>query len=180
MSLEITDRQKKIKKSLPQFSFCSVKERDFCSGCEVNSFRKSQTQEVMTLTWWGINIDSTVKSPWKEDTDLRFVGPEKNRLLWSVQTANRNRYRQPLINLIDDLLRKRLKWNTRLERVILRHDDAPCRRTPIIQSTNRMLKWDLLLNLPYSPDLNPPDFHIFRSKAHRLASLQTTWNIALL
>ncbi|EFN77243.1 hypothetical protein EAI_08547, partial [Harpegnathos saltator] len=42
-------------------------------------------------------------------------------------------------------------------------------RTSIVQDTIKMLKWDLLPLPPYSPDLAPSDYHLFRSMAHGLA-----------
>ncbi|EFN87860.1 Histone-lysine N-methyltransferase SETMAR, partial [Harpegnathos saltator] len=55
------------------------------------------------------------------------------------------------------------------ERVILQHDNAPCHRTPIVQDTIKTLKRDLLPHPPYSPDLAPSDYHLFRSMTHGLA-----------
>ena len=57
------------------------------------------------------------------------------------------------------------------ERMILQHDNAPCHRTSIVQGTIKTLKLDLLPHPPYSPDLAPSDYHLFRSVAHGLAGL---------
>ncbi|EFN83228.1 Histone-lysine N-methyltransferase SETMAR, partial [Harpegnathos saltator] len=62
--------------------------------------------------------------------------------------------------------------DTRHERVILQHDNAPCHRTSIVQDTIKTLKWDLPPHPPYSPDLASSDYHfipIIRSMAHGLA-----------
>lgn len=92
-------------------------------------------------------------------------------LLKPGETVNGHRYRQQLINLNHALLEKRPEWDTRHERVILQHDNAPCHRTSIVQDTIKTLKWDLLPHPPYSPDLAPSDYHLFRSMAHGLAGL---------
>jgi len=57
-----------------------------------------------------------------------------------------------------------------LERgVIFHHDNARPHTSRITKQKIRDLKWELLKHPPYSPDLAPSDFHLFRSLQHFLA-----------
>ena len=38
-----------------------------------------------------------------------------------------------------------------------------------LESSRRTLKWEVLLHPPYSPDVAPSDYYLFRSMAHGLA-----------
>ena len=138
----------KSKSHFRNFAFAAWKKEFSASNCywrwEVNIFRESQTQKVVAFTWRSINIDGTAKSLRKED----------------------NAQFEPCIARKTARMR-----DTRHERVILQHDNAPCHRTSIIQDTIKTLKLDLLPHPLYSPDLAPSDYHLFRSMAHGLAGL---------
>ena len=71
----------------------------------------------------------------------------------------------------------RMGHETRTSDIAARHN-APCHRTSIVQDTIKTLKLDLLSHSPYSPDLAPSDYHLFRSMAHGLAGLPYTWPIS--
>ncbi|GIY89768.1 histone-lysine N-methyltransferase SETMAR [Caerostris extrusa] len=65
-------------------------------------------------------------------------------------------------------LNKSVMGHEKDDRVISQQDNAPCHRTFIIQGTIKTLIWDLLPHQPYSSDLGPSDYHLFRTMAHDL------------
>ena len=86
-------------------------------------------------------------------------------LLKPGETVNAGRYRQQLINLNHALIEKRPEWARRHGRIILLHDNASShtppnlRKKPSKRSNGRSYP-----HPPYSPDLAPSDYHLFRSK----------------
>ncbi|EGI59356.1 Mariner Mos1 transposase [Acromyrmex echinatior] len=60
-------------------------------------------------------------------------------------------------------LKERPQYNERHDKVILQHDDA---RSHVAKVVKTFLKWKVL---PYSPDVAPSDYHLFRSMTHGLA-----------
>ena len=59
---------------------------------------------------------------------------------------------------------KRLK-----QLVILQHDNARPHVAKVVKKYLETLKWEILPHPPYSPDVAPSDFHLFRSMAQGLA-----------
>ncbi|KAG5327631.1 MOS1T transposase, partial [Pseudoatta argentina] len=55
------------------------------------------------------------------------------------------------------------------EKVILLHDNARPHVAKPGKTYLETLKWEVLPHPPYSPDIAPSDFHLFRSMAHGLA-----------
>jgi len=47
--------------------------------------------------------------------------------------------------------------------VLLHHDNAPAHTSAVAMATIRESKFELLSHPPYSPDLAPSDYHVFRS-----------------
>ena len=41
-------------------------------------------------------------------------------------------------------------------------------RTQLMRLSRALLKWEVLLHPPYSPDIAPSDYYLFRSMAHGL------------
>lgn len=51
---------------------------------------------------------------------------------------------------------------------LLQQDNAPAHTSRATQRAIRELEFDVLPHPPYSPDLAPTDYHLFRSMAHFL------------
>ncbi|KAG5314900.1 MOS1T transposase, partial [Pseudoatta argentina] len=64
---------------------------------------------------------------------------------------------------------KRPLYAQRHDKVILLHDNARPHVAKPVKTYLETLKWDVLPHPPYSPDIAPSDFHLFRSMAHGLA-----------
>ncbi|KAG5317885.1 MOS1T transposase, partial [Pseudoatta argentina] len=56
-----------------------------------------------------------------------------------------------------------------IDKVILQHDNARPHVAKVIKTYLETLKWEVLPHPPYSPDVAPSDYHLFRSIAYGLA-----------
>jgi len=86
-------------------------------------------------------------------------------LLRSGQTIDGPLYRQQLMRLKRALEEKRPEWATRHEKLIFHHDNA---RPHVAQPVKTYLEnrgWKIFSHPPYSPDIAPSDYHLFRSNA---------------
>jgi histone-lysine N-methyltransferase SETMAR len=90
-------------------------------------------------------------------------------LLKSGETVNADRYRQQLINLKRALQEKRSEYAKRHDKVIFQHDNARPHIAKPVKETLEALRWDVLPHPPYSPDIAPSDYHLFRSMQHGLS-----------
>jgi [histone H3]-lysine36 N-dimethyltransferase SETMAR len=90
-------------------------------------------------------------------------------LLQPSETVTADRYQQQLIQLRNQLEIKRPEWADRHDKVILLHDNARPHVAKSIKDTLKDFKWEVLTHPPYSPDIAPSDYHLFRSMAHGLA-----------
>ncbi|VVC35246.1 Ribonuclease H-like domain,Winged helix-turn-helix DNA-binding domain [Cinara cedri] len=87
--------------------------------------------------------------------------------IWgSLQLKNT---RRQLIRLSRALKEKRPETETRHDYVILQHDNARPHVAQVVKTYLETLKWDVLPHSPYSPDLAPSDYYLFRSMQHGLA-----------
>jgi len=83
------------------------------------------------------------------------------RVLWVAQTE-RDHYWDSLPNTIDEFKEKRAHYYSRHDKIILLHDNArPHVATPV-KTYLETLKWEVLPHPPYSLDIAPSDFHLFR------------------
>ncbi|KAG5315309.1 MOS1T transposase, partial [Pseudoatta argentina] len=64
---------------------------------------------------------------------------------------------------------KRPLYAQRHDKVILLHDNARPHVAKPVKTYLETLKWEVLPHPPYSPDIAPSDFHLFRSMARGLA-----------
>ncbi|KAG5317782.1 MOS1T transposase, partial [Pseudoatta argentina] len=80
-----------------------------------------------------------------------------------------DRYRLQLMRLSRALKEKRPLYAQRHDKVILLHDNARPHVGKPVKTYLETLKWEVLPHPPYSPDIAPSDFHLFRSMAHGLA-----------
>jgi len=73
-----------------------------------------------------------------------------------------DRYRLQLIRLSRALREKRPKYEQRHDKIILLHDNARPHVAKVVKKYLETLKWDVLLHPPYSPDIAPSDYWLFR------------------
>jgi len=92
-------------------------------------------------------------------------------LLERNQTITSEVYSQQLRRLADALQRKRP--NNRYE-IILHHDNARPHIAHLTKMTIEELGWEVLPHPPYSPDIAPSDFHLFRSLSNDLHGVSFT------
>jgi histone-lysine N-methyltransferase SETMAR len=89
-------------------------------------------------------------------------------LLDEGQTVTADIYCQQLDRLNAALLEKRPALVNR-NRVILQHDNARPHTAKVTQQKIRELGWEVLPHPPYSPDIAPSDYYLFRSLQHYLS-----------
>jgi len=88
-------------------------------------------------------------------------------LLQSNKTITKNRYRFQLMRLSRALKEKRSQYEQKHEKVILQHGNA---RSHVAQAIKTYLETlDVLLHPPYSRDIAPSDYLLFRSTTHGLS-----------
>lgn len=110
-----------------------------------------------------IHGDKVMLSIWWDEEGVVYY-----ELLRSGQTIDGPFYRQQLIRLKQAIKEKRTKWETRKETLIFLHDNA---RPHIEKSVKNYLEnsgWEVLAHAPYSPDLAPSDYHLFRSMQNHM------------
>lgn len=95
-------------------------------------------------------------------------------LLQPGETVTAMRYKEQLIKLKQETATKRLEWATRHERPILLHDNARPHVGKAVKDVLHDMNWEVLPHPPYSPDIAPSDYHLFRSMAHGLAEQRFT------
>lgn len=95
-------------------------------------------------------------------------------LLKSGQTITGDLYRRQLIRLKRAINEKRPEYSTRHEAIIFHHDNA---RPHVARPVKNYLEnsgWEVLAHPPYSPDLAPSDYHLFRSMQNALTGIRFT------
>lgn len=95
-------------------------------------------------------------------------------LLESTLTITGELYRTQLIRLKRALHEKRPEWENRHEKLILLHDNARPHVHSSVINYLKGTKWEVLLHPPYSPDIAPTDFHLFRSMESALSGERFT------
>lgn len=93
-------------------------------------------------------------------------------LLNPGETVTGDVYRLQLIRLKRAISDERPEYATRHESIILQHDNA---RPHVAQPVKKYLEnsgWEVLPHPPYSPDLAPSDYHLFRSMQNALSGVR--------
>ena len=62
----------------------------------------------------------------------------------------------------------RLKRPDRQGQVILLHDNARPHVAQVVKTALQELEWEVLIHPPYSPNLAPTDYHLFRSLSNQM------------
>jgi transposase len=92
-------------------------------------------------------------------------GTIHNKLLEKNLTVTAKRYCRKLRRLKESIQQKRLG---RRHGVILQHDNARPHTANKTKAGIHELDWEILPCPPYSPDLAPTDYHLFRSLSNNL------------
>ncbi|GBP67702.1 Mariner Mos1 transposase [Eumeta japonica] len=79
-----------------------------------------------------------------------------------------DRYRLQLMRLSRSLKEKWPLYKQRHDKEILLQDNARPHVAKPVKTYLETLQWEVLPHPPYSPDIAPADFHLFRSLAHGL------------
>ena len=95
-------------------------------------------------------------------------------LLKPGETITGERYGQQLIKLKAAIKQKRPEWETRHESLIFHDDNARPHRTEQVKTYVQNNKWESLPHPPYSPDLAPSDYYLFRSMQNALSGIRFT------
>lgn len=125
------------------------------------SWSKAST-EPNTVAKRGITPNKVMLCIWWD-----FKGVVYYELLPKNETINKEKYCQQLDNLKKSIAEKRPELLNR-RGVVFHHDNA---RPHTSLATCRRLhefSWEVLPHPPYSPDIAPSDYHLFRSLQHSL------------
>ena len=95
-------------------------------------------------------------------------------LLKSGQTITGDLYRTQLIRLKRAIAEKRPEYATRHEGIIFQHDNARPHVARPVKNYLQNNDWEVLAHPPYSPDLAPSDYHLFRSMQNALTGIRFT------
>lgn len=90
-------------------------------------------------------------------------------LLNSNETITGARYRTQLMRLKQALAQKRPEWKGLHEKIILLHDNARPHVAVPVKNYLEGINWDILPHPPYSPDIAPSDYYLFRSMQSALS-----------
>ena len=95
-------------------------------------------------------------------------------LLKQGETINGERYRTQLIRLKRAIAEKCPEFATRHEAIIFHHDYARPHVAIPVKNYLENSGWEVLPHPPYSPDLAPSDYHLFRSMQNALTGIRFT------
>ncbi|EGI62906.1 Mariner Mos1 transposase, partial [Acromyrmex echinatior] len=65
-------------------------------------------------------------------------------------------------------------YYSRYDKIILLHDNARSHIAASVKTYMETLNWEVLPHPPYSTDIAPSDYHLFRSMAHSLSEQHFT------
>ena len=95
-------------------------------------------------------------------------------LLKPSETINGERYRTQLIRLKRAIAEKRPEYATRHEAIIFHHDNARPHVAIPVKNYLENRGWEVLPPPPYSLDLSPSDYHLFRSMQNAFTEIRFT------
>jgi len=90
-------------------------------------------------------------------------------LLPPNETITGDQYRLQLMRLKRALKEKRPQYEQKHDEIIFQHYNIRPHVAQTVKTYLEKLKWEVLPHPPYSPDIAPSDYHLFRSMAHGLA-----------
>ena len=93
-------------------------------------------------------------------------------LLKLSETINRERYWTQLIRLKRAIPEKRPEYAIRHETIIFHHDNAQPHVAIPVKNYLENSGWEVLSHPPYSPEVAPSDYHLFRSMQNALTGMR--------
>lgn len=112
----------------------------------------------------------------EENHALCLVGLERNTVLWASTKEPNNKFRKVIRRIKDDNWTKTSRSSeSEGRRVLSCQFTASC----VFDNSTKLLElsWDVLLHLPYSPDIPLSNFYLFRSLQNFLNALTPTCTI---
>lgn len=110
----------------------------------------------------GLTIRKVMLSVWWDWKGILYY-----ELLPTGQTIDSARYCQQLTRLEQAIQKKRPELINR-KGVVFHHDNARPHVSLVTREKLEELGWEVLMHPPYSPDLAPSDYHLFRSLQNSL------------
>jgi [histone H3]-lysine36 N-dimethyltransferase SETMAR len=133
----------------------------------INTRRKNQWlspgQKPVPVPKTGPHIKKVLLCVWWD-----CVGIINFEVLEPGQTITSDLYCKQLERLNQALMEKRPGLIS-IGEVILQHDNARAHSAKKTQQKIKELGWEVLPHPPYSPDIAPSDYHLFRSMQHFLS-----------
>ena len=135
------------------------------TSCEMNHHQPHQRpvfiQRIWCCVYGGIGRESSIMSSFRKIKRLI------NRLIFNKRFSKSNKYGSQLDQLKAALDEKHPELVNR-KRITFHQDNA----RPYVSLMTRQklleLGWEVLIHPPYSPDIAPSDFHLFRSLPNSL------------
>ncbi|CAK9832788.1 Histone-lysine N-methyltransferase SETMAR [Anthophora retusa] len=121
-----------------------------------------QDEPAQTTSKAEIHLKKIMLSVWWDYKETLYF-----ELMPQNQTINSNVYVQQLAKLNDAIQEKRPVLSNR-KGVVFHHDNAKPHTSLVTRQKLLELGWDVLSHPPYSPDLAPSDYHLFRSMQNSL------------
>nr|BAO79476.1 transposase [Amegilla dulcifera]BAO79481.1 transposase [Amegilla dulcifera]BAO79484.1 transposase [Amegilla dulcifera] len=121
-----------------------------------------QDEPVQTTSRAEIHQKKIMLSVWRDYKGILYF-----ELMPQNQTINSNVHVQQLAKLNDAIQEKRPILSNR-KGVVFHHDNAKPYTSLVTRQKLLELGWDVLSHPPYSPNLSPSDYHLFRSMQNSL------------
>lgn len=121
-----------------------------------------QDKPAQTVSKAEIHQKKIMLSVWWDHKGILYF-----ELMPQNQTINSNVYVEQLEKLKDAIEEKRPALSNR-KGVVFHHDNARPHTSLVTRQKLLELGWDVLSHPPYSPDLAPSDYHLFRSMQNSL------------
>ena len=135
----------------------------------MDCLQQYQAEKIVEQATWTSSIIKSWYSS-KEGFVISLVGLQRNCLFWTFTTQSNNQfclYIEQLRKLNNAVEEKRAELTNR-KGFLFHHDNARLHTSLVTRQKLLELDWDVLPHPPYSPDLAPSDYFLFRSLQNSL------------
>ena len=137
-----------------------------------------QAQKIICETLLTRKISGKVEYPWREGNALYLVVSEGCAVLWAAKTEWNHQWRT-LPNTINPFEESNSRQTPRICDQTRGNNFPSCQRSAhvAIPVKNYLENsgWEVLPQPPYSPELTPSDYHLFRSMQNSPTGIRFTW-----